>query len=295
MSGFDVVVCGSLHLDIVVQSPRLPVLDETVAGTAWAFACGGKGRNQAVQAAAAGARVAMLGRVGADDFGAKLLSSLDQARVDRRGVDTDPALGSGMSIATMTPQGDYAAVIVPGANLAIDPDAIAGQIGSFGPVAWLILQNEIPEPVNVAAARAVRQAGGRVILNAAPARLPGTELETLVDILVVNRVEAAQLSGVIIERHGDAAAAAESLSRPGRAVVVTLGADGLILLPPGEMPVVIAVEPATVVTTHGAGDCFVGTLASQLASGACLQAACRTANTAAARFVSGIAPVGVAT
>lgn len=286
MSGFDVVVCGSLHLDIVVQSPRLPMLDETVAGTGWAFACGGKGRNQAVQAAAAWAHVAMAGRVGSDEFGTTLLASLDRAGVDRRGVVVEPAQGSGMSIATMTPAGDYAAVIVSGANLAGDPETIAGHIRDLGSVPWLMLQNEVPEAVNAAAARAVRDAGGRVILNAAPARALAAAFEALIDVLVVNRVEAAQLSGVAIERPADAEAAAIRLARPGRAVVVTLGGDGLILLPPGGPAIAIAPEPATLVTTHGAGDCFVGTLAARLAGGALLRDACVAANVAAAAFVS---------
>ena len=290
VTGFDVVVCGSLHLDIVVRAPRLPLLDETVAGTGWAFACGGKGRNQAMQAAAAGARTAMIGRVGPDEFGARLLASLDQSGVDRRGVGVDPAQGSGMSIATLTPPGDYAAVIVSGANLANDPQAVAAQIASLAPLRWLVLQNEIPDAVGVAAARAARQAGGRVIHNAAPARVPAPGLGGLVDILVVNRVEATQLSGVEIVQVGNAAAAANSLARPERAVVVTLGAEGLVFVQGGEPAVTIAAEPVTAVTTHGAGDCFVGTLAARLAEGAGLHAACLAANAAAARFVSGSAP-----
>ena len=82
---FDVIVCGSLHLDIMVYSPRLPRPDETVVGTKWALQCGGKGGNQAVMAARAGARVAMIGRVGADDFGARLRGNLAEAGVNSGG------------------------------------------------------------------------------------------------------------------------------------------------------------------------------------------------------------------
>lgn len=281
MSGtaFDVVVCGSLHLDIVVRAPRLPGLDETSVGESWGFVCGGKGRNQAVQAAGAGARVAMVGRVGADDFGTRLLESLDAAGVDRGLVTVDGAAGSGMSVAIVNAAGDYGAVIVSGANLATEASAIPA-------CGVLVLQNEIPEAANIAAARAARVRGARVVLNAAPARPMGTDLLDLVDLLVVNRVEAAQLSGIDVHDVAAASRAGGALMDRGRSVVVTLGGDGLVLVAPGSAPATIAAQTVRVVTTHGAGDCFVGALAARLAAGDDLAASCRAANAAAARHVA---------
>lgn len=287
MSRFDVLVCGSLHLDIVVQSPRLPALDETAVGSAWHYVYGGKGRNQAAGAAAGGARVAMIGRVGRDGFGEQLLASLDQAGVNRSEVQADAAAGSGMSVAIVDANGDYGAVIVSGANLATDPASLAGAVARLGGAPVLVLQNEVPEAVNLAAARAVRAAGGQTILNAAPARPAGDELLACVDVLVVNRVEAAQLSGLTVDGPAAAAEAGRRLAQGGRAAVVTLGGDGLVLVGPDGTVETIAAEKVEVATTHGAGDCFVGTLAARLAQGAGLTSACRQANAAAARFVAG--------
>ncbi len=278
---FDVVVCGSLHLDIVVRAERLPAMDETAVGSAWRYVCGGKGHNQAVQAARAGARVAMIGRVGRDDFGDRLLASLDVAGVDRAGVSVDPEAGSGMSVAIVDANGDYGAVIVSGANLAVDPGAVVAD----APV--LVLQNEVPEAANLAAARSARARGGCVVLNAAPARPVGTDLLDLVEVLVVNRVEAAQMSGYPVGDAGEAGVAAARLAGPGRSVVVTLGAAGLILREAGGATETVAAERVSVVTTHGAGDCFIGVLAARLAAGEALRAACRSANAAAARHVAG--------
>jgi ribokinase len=281
---FDVLVCGSLHLDIVVRAPHLPRRDETVVGEAWNQVCGGKGGNQAVQAARLGARTAMIGRVGRDDFGSRLLAHLDRAGVDRHEVATDSARGSGMSIAAIDAQGDYAAAIVSGSNLAIDPASVAESWQRLGGAKVLLLQNEVPHAVNLAAAQAARASGAMVLLNAAPAR-PGADLPALVDVLVVNRVEAEMLSGRPVS---DAVSARRALAALGvaRAVIVTLGAGGLVYAAPGAAPAEIAALPVKPVSTHGAGDCFMGALAARLAKGEPLAAACEFANAAAGQFVA---------
>ena len=157
---FDVIVCGSLHLDIMVYAPGLPRLDETTVGTRWAMQCGGKGGNQAVMAARAGARVAMIGRVGADDFGDRLRAHLTARGVDARAVGVDATAGSGMSTAIVRDDGEYGAVIVSGANLRIDPASIEDRWRASGGASVLVLQNEIPEAVNIAAASVAREVSG---------------------------------------------------------------------------------------------------------------------------------------
>lgn len=286
---YDVAVCGSLHLDILVDAPHLPRLDETAVGQSWRQACGGKGGNQAAQAARLGARVAMIGRVGGDAFGQQLCAHLDAAGVDRRGVTIDAAAGSGMSVAIVDADGNYGAVIVSGANLAIDPDAAAALWHQLGGSRIVLLQNEVPMVVNLAMARAARQAGAVIVLNAAPARDGEAELDGLVDVLVVNRVEAEMLTGATIrDRHG-ARAALPSLGADRRTVIITLGGAGLVMAAPGRDPVEIDALPVAVISTHGAGDCFVGALASRLAAGDAALEACHFANRAAADFVSMIA------
>lgn len=285
-TSFDIIVCGSLHLDIMVDAPHLPRIDETAVGTGWAYKCGGKGGNQAVMSAKLGARVAMIGRVGRDDFGTRLLSHLDRADVDRREVAIDPVAGSGMSVAIVETSGDYGAVIVSGANLAIPPEEAGKAFARLGGAKILVLQNEVPDAVNVAVARQAKSAGARVILNAAPARPLSTELIEIIDILVVNRVEAAMLAGVPVEGSEDAMGALSALSQTRRDVIITLGGSGLVVGPKDQRAEFIPATPVEVVSTHGAGDCFIGALSIALARGDTLEGAAAYASRIAARFVS---------
>lgn len=273
----SVFVCGALHLDVMVDAPHLPTPDETVTGSAVAYAFGGKGGNQAVAAARMGARVEMAGRVGSDDFARALLGGLDAAGVGRVQVQ-EVSGASGMSVAIVETGGTYGAVIVSAANLQND-----GRITLPSGCTSLLLQNEIPASANHEAANRARAAGVRVILNAAPARVDDMGLLTLTDLLVVNRVEAAQLLG--LDRLDDPLAAAASLVAlgPGQ-VIVTLGGDGLVLFDGKARH-----SPARrvqVASTHGAGDAFIGALAARLDQDDALFAACSFAQGAAALHVA---------
>ena len=270
----------------MVKAPALPRLDETAVGSSWSRQCGGKGGNQAVQAARAGARTAMIGRVGADDFGQALTGNLARAGVDLTGVSTDLHIGSGMSVAILQDDGDYGAVIVSGANLAIDPDAIVGLWQQLGGAKVLVLQNEVPNLVNVAAAKIAAGSDAVVVFNAAPARRLTDNLLDLVHVLVVNRVEAGELSGLAVHDFVSARLALPKLQGSSRSVVVTLGGQGLLVAPVVGEVVEIAAVPVKVTSTHGAGDCFVGMLAARLAAGDSLVDGCREANRRAAEFVS---------
>ena len=281
-----VSVVGSLHLDILVEAPRLPVSDETLAGRSWSQKCGGKGGNQAVAAARFGASCAMGGRVGDDDFGRRLRDHLRAAGVDASCVGTDPSAGSGMSVAIQESDGQYGAVIVSGANLAIDPDAIARDWASLWQAGALMLQNEVPDAVNLAAARAARAAGCRVMLNAAPAKVMPAALLELVDVLVVNRVEAGQMIGQPIRTSDDVARAAAALHRKGQHLVITIGGDGLHLTSPSGSSSFQRSFAVTARSAHGAGDCFCGALAARLALGDDPATACTFAQAAAALFVA---------
>ena len=283
---FDVLVCGSLHLDIVVKAPAIPRIDETVVGSAWSHVCGGKGGNQAVHASRSGARTAMIGRVGNDAFGDSLLANLADLNVDASCVTRDPLRGSGMSVAILQDDGNYGAVIVSGANLAIDASTIESQMSKLGGAKVLVLQNEIPEDVNLAAASAAEKQGAQVVLNAAPARRLHADLIQNIDVLIVNRIEAEALFGAQVTDRKSAKAILETQSVLQCAIVVTLGGDGLVVSGPNIEMTEIAAHPVDVVSTHGAGDCFVGKLAAELARGVGLVEACASANSFAAAFVS---------
>jgi ribokinase len=286
MNRFDVIVCGSLHLDIVVKAPALPRIDETAVGHGWQQVCGGKGGNQAVQAARAGARTAMIGRIGQDAFGDTLVANLAAQAVDVSCVGVDANAGSGMSVAILQDNGDYGAVIVSGSNLAIDAAAMASNFATLGRAKVLVLQNEVPHHVNVAAATQARASGATVVLNAAPARAMARDLLSCVDVLVVNRVEAEAMAGRIVNTRQAACDVAPALCADVQSVVITLGGEGLVVATAAGAVSEIAPVPVTVTSTHGAGDCFVGVLAAQLAAGATLVDACHVANREAAAFVS---------
>ena len=228
----------------------------------------------------------MIGRVGRDDFGVRLRSHLADAGVDSRAVLVDESAGSGMSVAILRDGGDYGAVIVSGSNLGLEPVAVAEQWKAVGGAKVLILQNEIPESANLAAAGAANADGAFVIMNAAPARAMGSVLLQRLDCLVVNRIEAEMLSGDPVR---DWAGAASALSKIGgriKNVIVTLGGEGLVIKSADNTVSPIAAKRVKVVSSHGAGDCFVGALAAKVASGASLAEAAEFANTAAAAHVA---------
>src|SRR3984893_4204415 len=171
-----VVVLGSLHLDILVHAPDRPKKGETLPGSAWGYKAGGKGGNQAVAAAQFGARASMVGRVGKDDFGQRLLNHLRDVGVDAEYVYTDPEAGSGMSVAIIDAEGDYGAVIVSGTNLRLSNKDLEEAREVIRSAQVLVLQNEVLEATNVAAAQLAKDYRIRVIVNAAPARTLETEL-----------------------------------------------------------------------------------------------------------------------
>jgi ribokinase len=276
-----VILCaGSLHHDVIVEAPALPRVDQTMTGTSVRTAFGGKGGNQAAAAARAGAEVHIAGAVGSDEAAILLRAALDSAMVRRAGVQTHPG-PSGMSVAISLPDGGYGAVIVSGANLLFRPEAVSFPKGCT----VLLLQNELPEAANLDLAGRAQADGIRTILNAAPARPMSPDLLGLTDLLVVNRGEAADLLGYR-ERDLDPAKAAPVLLAQGpRAVIVTLGKQGLVLASADEVRHQPARKVGTV-STHGAGDAFIGALAAEWARGGTLSAAAAFGQAAAALHVS---------
>ena len=279
-----VIVVGSLHYDIVVDAPNRPRKGETITGRSWAPKFGGKGGNQAAAARRQSVPTAMIGAVGDDGFGTALLAGLDRAKVDRTNVAVLSGIGSGMSVAIFDDDGDYGAVIVSGANLAIAPGHAGIGLLSQGKV--LVLQNEIPEVVNEVVARHARDLGVTTILNAAPARPFMTSLPHLVDILIVNAIEAEMLGGGDVSSLETAAGAAERLAAKFKSVVVTAGGDGVASFDRCGRAFKLPGIKVVVASTHGAGDTFVGTLAARMAVGDPFEVALSTANRAAAKLVS---------
>lgn len=278
------VVVGSLHYDIVVDAPHRPAAGETVTGTAWRPVFGGKGGNQAAAVVAAGVPCRMVSAVGEDDFGIFLRDRLRAAGVDDSHVATLPGKGSGMSVAIMDAGGDYGAVIVSGTNLDIDTTALE-RADLWQGATHLVLQNEIPEPVNIAAARAARARGLSVILNAAPARELSDAFAQSIDILVVNAGEAQSLCGVGVISLQTAERAVGLLAERFKVAVVTAGGDG-VAVAGTDGTYAEGGHKVELISTHGAGDCFIGTMIARLVKQHALPDAVAGANLAAARHVS---------
>ncbi|NKM57936.1 ribokinase [Rhizobium anhuiense] len=283
----SVVVFGSLHYDIMVHGPARPRKGETVTGDHWHPKCGGKGGNQAVSAAKTGIPTSMIGAVADDDFGHALTDNLARSKVDHRFVKKVTGVGSGMSVAIFDSEGDYGAVIVSGSNLMLGQVDVDAASKAFVDGALLVLQNEVPDHANVSAAKAMKVAGGTVVLNAAPARPLSADLQQLVDVLVVNAIEAEQLAELpVVDTLEGAANAAKLLAAKFPVVVVTAGGDGVACATREGDAFSIEAIKVELVSTHGAGDEFTGVLASELARGSGIRAAIEAANHAAAVLVS---------
>ncbi len=285
-SSSTVAVLGSLHLDIMVRAPDRPRKGETLPGSAWSYKAGGKGGNQAVAAAQFGAQASMIGRIGDDDFGRRLLRHLQSGQVDTKHVRVDSEASSGMSVAIIDAEGDYGAVIVSGANLRLAKEDIHDALEVLRRASVLVLQNEIPDAANVLGAEAAKRHNARVVFNAAPTRPLDPLLAQNVDILVVNAVEAEMMCGVAVSSLAAATEAATRLSSQVSNVIVTAGGMGLALVERGQPPQAHPAHAVRLVDTHGAGDTFIGALVARLVEGASLLEATRFANAAASLFVS---------
>ncbi|MCY0385865.1 ribokinase [Robbsia sp. Bb-Pol-6] len=282
----SVAVLGSIHMDLLVGAPRLPTLGETLMGENWYQTPGGKGLNQAVSCARAGVHVAMYGAVGHDGFGDTLLDYMKSQHVSTHHVTRVRDARSGISIVVRTPD-DYGAVVSSQVNAALSRGSVAHWAQRLAHTDMLVLQNEIPEEVNVAAALLVRRAGGQVVLNAAPARTLSRELSDQLTLLVVNAVEASMMgTGEVHDLDAAARACAQLQAMLGCAVVVTAGPHGAAwMLGSGECGNVAGIK-VDVITSHGAGDAFIGHLVAELSRERCLGDAVEVANRQAALFVS---------
>lgn len=261
-----VCVIGSLNMDMVVRAQRLPVPGETVAGGSFRTFPGGKGANQAVAAARMGARVTMIGRLGADASGTEMRKVLGREGVDLTAVRTAAGVPTGVALITVDEEsGENTIVGVGGANLLVSPQDVRGVAGLIRSAEVLLMQLEVPVDAVEAATSLAHGVGRTVILNAAPAQTLPEPLLGSIDVLIVNETEAAVLAGQ--DAIEDPAALAEALRRCGPgAVVLTRGSRGAVVAEQGGITVVPSVS-VTATDTVGAGDAFCGTVAAMRAEG----------------------------
>jgi ribokinase len=287
-----VVVAGSINMDVVATADRHPKIGETVAGKEVLYFPGGKGANQAVAAAKLGTPTLLIGRLGRDAFGSELQAFLAAQGVDLSFVRGTVETHTGTAIITLA-QADNTIVVIPGANGLVSADDVAAVELAKGDIA--VSQFEIPVPTIAAFFARARAAGATTILNPAPAQPCGAELLDLVDVLILNETELGMLARTELRDTDDMTRlldAARSLqARREQTICVTLGKRGVVALVEGE-PLAVPGREVTAVDTTGAGDCFVGALAAQLAQGASMRTALGYANAAASICVQrmGAAP-----
>lgn len=282
----DVLVVGSLNMDLRIRTPRLPAPGETLTGSGFDTDGGGKGANQAVAAARQGARVAMLGAVGQDAHGAALLAALQADGIDTHAVERIAGTPSGTAAILLMPDGENSIVVISGANHALTPERVRAQADRLRQARVVVAQLECPLDAVAEALAIAREAGAVTVLNAAPVQPLGDALLGQLDWLVVNEIEAAALAGMPVPGPAEARAVAEQLRRRGpRQVLVTLGAEGLVLAGP-EGTLALPAPRVQAVDTTGAGDTVVGALAAALAAGRPLREALTRAQAAAALAVT---------
>ena len=274
-----ILVVGSLHLDVIVHSSRLPKPDETLLGDKVSYRFGGKGGNQALAAAKIDVQVFMAGRIGTDNFGKQIYDTLSNQNINLDGLKiVDEA--TGMSVALIGSDGIYSAVVVSGVNQTIDLSEIAVP----DDLTVLVLQNEINTDANFEIVKKVPKSTF-VILNAAPALTPNKDFFERIDLLIVNQLEAKMLLNEepSIFNNLDALRKLQNLGP--KEVIITLGAEGYTgISKNGE----IFSEPGIkvdVLSTHGAGDSFVGTLAAFICKGEPINIAAQYAQASSALHV----------
>lgn len=283
----NVVVVGSLNMDLIVRAPRLPIGGETLAGHGFSTAAGGKGANQAVAAARLGARVAMVGCVGDDAYGSELRNGLLADGIDCSGVEVAVGVPTGIASILVDDAGQNAIVIVAGGNGEMSPERMERYEALLAKAEVVIAQLEVPAATVEATLARAHALGRTVILNPAPAHGPlPAHWYGLVDYLIPNESEAALLTGLPVDSPETALRAAQRLLEAGaRRVLITLGRQG-VLYADATCHLHMPVAPVVAVDTTAAGDTFVGGFAAGLAEGMSLEAAVALGQQAAALAVT---------
>jgi len=284
----SIVVFGSLNIDLVALSPHLPLAGETLIGSKYWDAPGGKGGNQAYGAAKLGADVSMFGRVGNDNYGTRMRANLESVGCDTRGLKTIEG-SSGVALISLAETGQNSIIVVSGANDRYSPADVKADRQLMAGAKLILLQLENPYETVTAAAQIGQQLGARVMLDPAPApsSLPD-DLLRAVDIITPNETEAARLAGspatsLSLDEARNIARKLQSMGP--KTVIMKLGAQGCLLLD-GDVATPVAAPKVNALDTTAAGDEFNAAFAVAISEAASLVDACRFAAHAAALSVT---------
>lgn len=280
-----ICVVGSSNIDLIARVPRLPRLGETLIGRSFSMGYGGKGANQAAMAAKLGARVRMVTKVGRDVFGQDTVRNYQSLGIDTTHVLFDDERFSGVAPIFVDDDAQNCIVVVPGANDGLSPDDVRAARDAIASAHSLVCQLEVPVSTVLAAFRIAKGSGVRTILNPAPAAALPDELLALTDILSPNETETELLTGMPVHDLAQAQAAARHLLERGpKVAVLTLGARGALVVD-GSGATHIPPVKVDAVDPTGAGDAFIGSLATFLGEGDALSIAASKANAVAALSV----------
>lgn len=264
-----IVVFGSINVDLVTYSQQLPRPGETLHGERYAIHLGGKGCNQAAAVARLGGDVRLVGRIGTDDFGRSATALLQDNGVPTQHIATDSHANTGLAVIGVDSEGENCITVIGGANMAVDAEEVLRNRDLFAKADLLLLQMEIPLEPAMMAADLLREGGGRIIFDPAPAPKGGLAREILerIDIITPNETETELLTGKYPSSEREAAEAATVLLDQGvRSVIIKLGAKGACYCAPDK---VVSIPPYRVeaIDSVAAGDCFNGGLAYALSEG----------------------------
>ncbi len=272
----NILVIGSLNMDLVINTDRLPQAGETIHGTGFAHFPGGKGANQASACARAGGNVKMLGKVGNDAYGDILLKNLSHDGVNINAIEKED-ISTGVAVITVF-NGENTIILDKGANGLVDKDYIDRHMDAIDWADYIVMQYEIPMETVVYVAQIVKSKGKALVIDPAPMMDAPAELYRMADIILPNETETAQLTGI----ENDNEAAVKKMYDMGcKNVIMTLGKKGCLYYN-GENMIAQPAYKVKAVDTTGAGDCFTGSLVAHLASDKTIEEALEFASKASA-------------
>jgi ribokinase len=281
-----IIVAGSLNMDLVANTSRLPLPGETVMGKSFCMVPGGKGANQAVAASRLEAEVIMIGSIGSDTFGQTLRTQLIEAGVDVRGITEVPGESSGIALINVDMEGRNSITVVPGANDALGPKEIADHLELILQADVVIVQLEIPLETVIRVVEVASEHNIPVILNPAPACPLPEHLLRQIYLLTPNETEASILTGIDIHDVDDAKRAARYLHDKGvKNVIITMGEKGSWVSTPA-VDMLVPAHRVNVVDTTAAGDAYTGALGVAIGKGDSIVAAAKYAGVVAALSVT---------
>lgn len=277
-------------MDLICSASRFPQSGETVLGTSFSTAPGGKGANQAVQAARLGARVSMIGKLGRDDFGRQILRSLEDSKVDTSNVlfsDTCSTAVGNIQLEVTESGTANRIMVIPGANMDISPDEIGFLKDTISKYDMVILQLEIPLEVNVAVAKLAFEKGVPVMLNSAPSAPLPDELFKCLTYISPNEHEVSDMTGIDVKDISSAKSAAQILLDKGvKNVLITMGKQGAVFANEGNFWSSPCVDFGVTVDPTAAGDSFIGAFCTAICFGDTVEQALLFANHTAGITVS---------